>query len=95
LYGPSGGGINPTEFINTIGEQSGHFVQWRHGFCNVKSKWRYAIVYIFWVIDLGLSSGHIYLHGNGWERMYSEHHDTDHSTLGIGCNGCGKHCDTM
>jgi hypothetical protein len=70
-------------------------VPWRYGFCNVNAKWRYAIVYIFWVIDLGLSSRHVQLHGNGWERMYREHHDNDHSTIGIGRNGCGKHGDTM
>jgi hypothetical protein len=95
LYGPRGGGINSAEFINVIGEQSGHFVQWRYGFCHVNGKWRYAIVYIFWVIDFGLSSRHVQLHGNGCEQLYCEHHDNDHSTFGLGSNGCGKHGDTM
>jgi hypothetical protein len=55
LYGSTGGCINPAKFINVIGEQSGYFVQWRHGFCNTNAKWRYAGVYILRFIDDGLN----------------------------------------
>jgi len=95
VYGCADRSINPAQFINVIGEQSGYFVQWRHGFCHVNAKWRYAVVYIFRVIDLGLSSRHVQLHGNGREQLHCEHHDNDYSAFGLGGNGCGKHGDTV
>jgi hypothetical protein len=70
-------------------------VPWRYGFGNTNPKRRYAIVYIFWVIDLGLSSRHVQLHGNGCEQLYYEHHDNDYSTFGIGFNGHGNDTDIM
>lgn len=96
MYGSTGGGINPAKFINANrNPESGYFVQWWYGLCNVNAKWRYAVVYIFWVIDLGLSSRHVQLHGNGCGRMYGEHYDNDHSTFGLGGNGNINDTDIM
>jgi hypothetical protein len=95
LYRPTGGGINPAEFINVVGEQYGYFVQWWYGLCNANAKWRYAVVCLLRFIDLGLGSRHVQLHGNGCGRMYGEHHDNDYSTFGLGGNGNINDTDTV
>jgi hypothetical protein len=95
LYGPTGCGINPAEFINVVGEQYGYFVQWWYGLCNANAKWRYAVVCLLRFIDLGLGSRHVQLHGNGCGRMYGEHYDNDHSTFGLGGNGNINDTDTV